>query len=248
MSFKNPAAFSNSTRLRPTRRDVASLVSRFTRYLTSDGPLAGARADDTWRYSPDVGQMQHESSYDRAGPLEIGEIVPDDLNSFSGVVTHFTWECKGELDLLAPVNSQVRAYPYDPGHSFGPSGLSFANDRWELRRAVHVRMRPKSPDHPYARKDLFLDRQTLRPLYAFAYDRSDAIWKIIMHNGRFRAEDLGWQGVPEPRDAKTVADVVLNVQTQIGMRIEFWDNHGRPFESRSETLHFLRARMQQRGI
>ncbi len=178
--------------------------------------------------------------------------MPDDLGGFAGVVTQYDWRCLGEMDLLAPVDSQVRGYPYEAAHDFGPTGLSFANDRWELRRAVKIRMTPKDPNHPYSRKDLYLDRETLRALYGFAYDGSGVLWKAQMHNGRFSESDPdyypGWDGIPTPRDAKTVADVILNVQTGLGTRIEHWDNHGTPVGGQSEIKRYIERRMREQGI
>ena len=123
-------------------------------------------------------------------------------------------------------------------HHFGASGLSFASDRWELRRALRIRMVPKDPDHPYSKKEFWVDRQTMQPLYSFAYDRSGALWKLIYHNHRWSEDDLdeiparewypGWEGVPEPRDLRVVSDAVINVQTGTGNRLEFWDSHGSP--------------------
>ena len=42
--------------------------------------------------------------------------------------------------LMAPVNTKVKGYPYTRDHNFGPYGLSYADDRWEMRKAVKVRM------------------------------------------------------------------------------------------------------------
>jgi hypothetical protein len=224
----------------------------FTRFDSSEGPLANARLDETWRQLPGVGRDTLTHSRHRSNPLEGAEIVPDDLGSFAGVVTQYEWKCLGEMELLAPVDSQIRAYPYSSNHDFGPSGLSFASDRWELRRVVKLRMTPKDPEHPYARKDLYLDRQTLRALYSFAYDGAGALWKAIWHNGRFSESEPayypGWPGVPVPRDAKTVADAVLNVQTGLGTRIEYWDNHGTPFGDPAEIQRFLSRFMREQGI
>lgn len=224
----------------------------FTRYRSSEGPEGAARLDDLWEYSPDVGRVTHSRVRHRSLPTPGAELVPDDVGGFGGVVTQYEWKCLGEMELLAPVDSQVRGYPYESDHDFGPSGLSFANDRWELRPVVKLRMTPKDPNHPYSRKDLYLDRKTLRALYGFAYDAPGALWKAIVHNGRFSESDpdyyAGWDGVPSPRDARTVADVVLNVQTGLGTRIEYWDNHGTPIGGRSEIQSYIDRRMREQGI
>jgi hypothetical protein len=101
------------------------------------------------------------------------------------------------------MNTKVKAYPYEKDHNFGPYGLSYASDRWELRNAVKVRMKPKNADHPYHHKDIYIDKQTYGPLYSFAYDQKEELWKIIWHNHRW-SEDTelpewykGWEEVPE---------------------------------------------------
>ena len=87
----------------------------------------------------------------------------DDLRSFNGIVPQYEWECLGEAKIIAPMNTKVKGYPYEKDHNFGPYGLSFANDRWELRDAWVVRMTPKNTDHPYHHKDIYIDKQTLQP-------------------------------------------------------------------------------------
>jgi len=57
------------------------------------------------------------------------------------------------------MNSKVKAYPYTRDHNFGP-GLPYADDRWELRKALKVRMTLKNADHPYKYKDFYLDKET----------------------------------------------------------------------------------------
>ena len=44
------------------------------------------------------------------------------------------------------MNTKVKAYPYEKDHNFGPYGLSFADDRWELRDVVVIRFIPKNSD------------------------------------------------------------------------------------------------------
>jgi hypothetical protein len=167
----------------------------------------------------------------------------DDLRSFSGVVPQYEWECLGEATILAPMNSKVSAYPYEKDHNFGPYGLSYADDNWELREAVKIRFTPRKADHPYAYKDLYLDKQTLTAMYSFAYDRKKELWKIIWHNHRYSEDDPdwypGWDGVPEPRDLRVVSDTIVNVQTGTGNRIEFWDGQGSPMQSPGRIRRYI---------
>ena len=150
------------------------------------------------------------------------------------------------MDMIAPMNTKVKAYPYDKDHNFGPYGLSFADDRWEMRRAMKVRMVPKNADHPYHHKDLYIDKETFLPLYSFAYDRKEELWKIIWHNKRWSEDHsltgpwyAGFDEVPEPRDLAIVSDMIINVQTGTGNRIEFWDRHGYDFKSKGKIRRFI---------
>ena len=45
--------------------------------------------------------------------------------------------------------------------------------------------------------------------------------------------------MPEPRDLLIVADVIVNVQTGTGNRIEIWDRNGMPFKSKGKIRRFI---------
>jgi hypothetical protein len=213
------------------------------RYKSSEKPPAEAKNDDTWVYVPALRRVRRISTAQRTDAVAGTDFTFDDLRSFSGIVPQYEWECLGEMDLIAPMASKVRAYPYDKDHNFGPLGLSFADDRWQLRHAVKVRMKPKNEDHPYLYKDIYLDRQTLIPLYSFAYDRKKELWKIIWHNTRWSEEEdghyPGWEGIEKARDLKTVSDIIVNVQTGTANRIEAWDVTGTPLRSAGQTRRYI---------
>ena len=202
------------------------------RYKSADGPLANTRNDDTWVYVPILRRVRRISSYQRTDAVSGTDFTLDDLSGFSGIVPQYTWTCLGEQDVLATVNSKVKAYPYTRDHNFGPYGLSFADDRWELRRTFKIQFEPRNDDHPYSRKVIYVDRNTSEILYSFAYDQKGDLWKMIYHNKIWSGDvpELyeGWEGVPDPRDNINVADIVINVMTGTGNRIEFWNASGTP--------------------
>ena len=163
------------------------------------------------------------------------------------LVTQYDWECLGEAKVIGPSNTKVQAYPYDRDHNFGPYGLSFADDRWELRDVYIVRMTPKNDDHPYHHKDLYIDKETMTAMYSFAYDRKEELWKILWHNKRWSEDVLiegedyfpGWEGVEEPRVLSIISDIIANVQTGTGNRIEIWDINGVPLSSKGKIRRFI---------
>ncbi|UCE87832.1 MAG: DUF1329 domain-containing protein, partial [Deltaproteobacteria bacterium] len=175
----------------------------------------------------------------------------DDFASFFGIVPLFAWTCVGEVDVIAPVNGSADGFPIDKDRIFGPSGMSFADDRWEVRSAFVVKSVPRAPDYPYSKKVLYIDRQTYEPLYSFAYDRKDALWKIIWHtlrwSGDHEAAYPGWKGVPTPRDLYVVSDIIVNVQTGTGNRIEYWDNSGTAMSSRRQLRQLIEVSSLAQG-
>ena len=228
--------------------DARGIALMTYRYKDSDKPKARTKNDDTWVYLPALRRVRRISSAQRTDSVSGTDFTFDDLSSFAGVVPQYRWECIGEMDLIAPTNTKVAAYPYKKDHNFGPYGLSYASDRWELRHAVKIRFTPNDAGHPYHHKDIYLDQQTLTPLYSFAYDRKGELWKIIWHNNRWSEDNLsedqsawyaGWEGVEKPRDLHLVSDTIVNVQTGTGTRIEFWDAHGTPFENPGKTRRYI---------
>jgi hypothetical protein len=223
--------------------DARGIAVMTYRYKSSDGPRQKAKNDDTWVYLPQLRRVRRISLAQRTDAVSGTDFTFDDLRTFSGIIPQYDWTCLGEMDLLAPMNSRIRAYPYAKDHNFGPYGLSYADDRWEMRRAIKVRMTPKDADHPYHHKDIYIDKQAVTALYSFAYDQKQELWKIIWHNHRWSEDDPnwypGWKGVPKPLDQRIVSDTIANVQTGTGNRIDFWDNHGAPMKTKGKIRRYI---------
>jgi hypothetical protein len=84
----------------------------------------------------------------------------------------YDYSVLGVQDVLAPINAKNAAFPTDPLRSFGPYGLSWASDRWELRRAIvlQANRRAEGKEGDVARSHTWYDLQTLVPLYYVSYD------------------------------------------------------------------------------
>jgi hypothetical protein len=235
--------------------DARGILVLTYRYKTADGPLKQAKNDDTWVYVPDLRRVRRISSAQRTDSVQGTDFTMDDLRSFSGIPPQYEWKCVGEQTVIAPMNTKALAYPYTDSYNFGPYGFSFASDRWEVRTAWIVRFDPKNEDHPYHHKDIWIDKQTYEPLYSAAYDRKKELWKIIWHNHRWsedwdgkvnkdpKAPDgiwyAGWEGVEHPRDLRVVGDIIINVQTGTGNRIEFWNADGTPLSSKGKIRRYI---------
>ncbi|MCP4004159.1 MAG: DUF1329 domain-containing protein [bacterium] len=220
-------------------------------YATSDGPLKDAKNDDTWVYLPDLRRVRRISTAQRTDSVQGTDFTMDDLRSFSGKPPQYEWECLGEADVVAPMNTQDLAYPYKDDYNFGPYGFSFANDQWELRHAWIVRFDPRNEDHPYHHKDIYIDKESGEPLYSFAFDRKKELWKVIWHNHRYSEDQVAdpkdsaggwypvWDGITKVNDQRVISDIIVNVQTGTGNRIEFWNSHGRPLKSKGKIRRYI---------
>jgi hypothetical protein len=106
------------------------------RYKDSDKPRNAARNDDTWVYVPTLRRVRRISAAQRTDAISGTDFTFDDLRSFNGSIPQYEWKCIGRRKLIAPMNSEVKGYPYAKDHNFGPYGLSYAGEGWELRDAV----------------------------------------------------------------------------------------------------------------
>ncbi len=92
-------------------------------------------------------------------------------------------------DVLAPINSDLYGYPLDPDRSYGPSGLSVANGRWELRRAIVLRGERKKPDKNFRSITLYIDALTQAPLYLITRKRDEQVKEVGIFMGKFTGDD-----------------------------------------------------------
>ena len=141
--------------------DARGIMLMTYRYKASDAPQGEHEERRHLGVRPEPApRAPHLPSAQRTDAVSGTDFTIDDLRSFHGIVPQYEWTCLGEMDIIAPMNSKVQAYPYDHDHNFGPFGLSFADDPWELRKAVKFRFVPEQPRSPLHHKDIYIDRQT----------------------------------------------------------------------------------------
>ena len=95
----------------------------------------------------------------------------------AGLFTHgdepalYDWKVRAVADLLAPINAAKNTWPVDKTRGYGPWGISFADDRWELRRVLVLEgaLREGQLEDGTSHFVWYLDLQTLTPLYYAGY-------------------------------------------------------------------------------
>ena len=140
------------------------------------------------------------------------------------------WQVAGVQDLLAPINVVSPMYPAEKQREFGPWGLSFASDRWDLRRALVLegRIKGKPGERGEARVTWYFDLQTLAPLFYMAYDAKDEPVDVGVFASRWsedRPDYPRWPDDPERpvRVLDTMGAAFANLAEDGSWRRESWD-------------------------
>ena len=176
--------------------DLRGTMFLLYRYTTS-------KEDDTWAYIPALRRVRRIAATQKSDSLLGTEFALEDFYIFSGYVWDHQWEFKGESQKLAPMNSKRTCFPSVIGESertrltgqsrlgtaaewetcsFGPyRALAFRGESWEKRNVVRLDDIPRQKGHPYSRKMIWYDKETLMPLYGMMYDRAGKPFKIINH-------------------------------------------------------------------
>ncbi len=189
----------------------------------------------------DLGAAGGAAAVGIGGAAAVGSISPV-RSGFEGLEIRpllYDYRVLGLQDVLAPLNAANPSWPADPDRGFGTWGLSFASDRWDLRRALLLegRIKKRQGDREAARVLLWLDLQTLQPLYYVSYDRHDELIDVGQYVGRWsedRADYPRWPDAPERpiRVIDPVGAAFANLQQDGGWRRETWECVSTPPEEK----------------
>ena len=102
----------------------------------------------------------------------------------------YVWRLRGERTVLAPLNAVNPGWPIVTERNYGHSGLSVAADRWDVRRAMIIEGRLREPGETVQSLTIYIDYQTLQPLYWIARTRSQRLVEVGILVHRFSG-DLG---------------------------------------------------------
>lgn len=184
------------------------------------------RSDDVWVWMPEERRVRRAPqfsveglfmpTYTRGQIADIGRLnVPDGSIStpggslamtehqrrgFVGLVIRpnaYRFRLLRTQDVLAPINSDSFGYPSDPHRSYGPSGLSVADGRWELRRAIVLKGQRKQPAGGIGSITLYIDALTQAPLYLISRKPDGLVKEVGIFVSRFSGEDglaTRWEG------------------------------------------------------
>ncbi len=138
----------------------------------------------------------------------------------------YTWNYVGEQEVLAPINSARVGYPQNPDLNFGPYGLSYASDRWDVRYAVVIRGASKRDGEAFDFLTLYIDYQTLQPLYYITQRKNGLLIDIGVLVHRYSGDNANYPQWPNGSSALAFDPVgasFITVGTGGGWRRESYD-------------------------
>lgn len=226
------------------------------------------KEDDTWAYIPALRRVRRIAATQKSDSLLGTEFTLEDFYIFSGYVWDHQWEFQGEAPRLAALNSRRTCFPSiisqeeatkEEGMTrlgnedewfhceWGPFGaLPFADEVWQKRTAFQLDDIPRQKGHPYSRKKIWYDKETLMPLYGLAYDRAGKPYRII--TSTFKWSEDSPIGANQGRNVLNFAHImVVNVQNGNSHVGQFDNANAREFEVAESRKYYDTTRLKKRG-
>ena len=179
-------------------------------------------SDDTaeeqgWMYVPLLRRVRRVATTMRTDSFLGSDIMIEDFLGYTGRIKDMNWSHGGTKHILLPMyrhdkiphsDRKARRDDYNFVDFSGHSGC-FPNVNWQVRKVHVLEGTPKRSDHPVGNRLLYLDAQTMLPIFGKLYDRAGILWKYIIggvaHPDTHLASNKG-SGVPLI-DTASVVDI-----------------------------------------
>jgi hypothetical protein len=182
--------------------------------------------------------------------IATAEHIPQGFSDLAIRPNAYVWRVEGEREVLAPINSGRSGYPIEENRNFGPSGLSVATDRWDVRWAVVIQGLARNPGAGVDAITIYVDYQTSLPLYVITRRRNGRLVEIGIPVHRFSGDTFDYPRWSTEQPAYVfdpVAAVFYNAATGgSGWRREAYDTRSVPI-SASETMKLISSDFLLRG-
>jgi len=127
------------------------------------------------------------------------QATEDIRRGFTGLALRpnaYRWRVLREQEVLALMNSATLGWPVHGNRNYGPSGLSLAYDRWDVRWAVVLRGFARREVGGVAAVTLWLDWQTRRPLYYITQRKNGLLLDVGILGYRFSGDRPEYPAFP----------------------------------------------------
>ncbi len=180
--------------MRKVRRSATAWIDGVytPRYRVSGDEGGGGIAIGGDRYSGAQGAIQPSA----ARSIQVTEHLPAGFTGLSLRPNAYVWKILGEREVLAPLNGTREGYPQVSERNYGPSGLSVASDRWDVRQAVVLAGLRRDPGGEFQQLELWLDWQTQQPLYLITRQKNSRLKELTIPVHRFSGDLADYPGFP----------------------------------------------------
>jgi hypothetical protein len=162
----------------------------------------------------------------------------------------YVWRLQGERTVIAPLNGMTPGYPIDEDRNFGISGLSVASDRWDVRHAIVIEGRLRKDAETVHAVLIYLDYETLQPLYWITRTKSGRLIEVGILVHRFTgdlSEYPSWpNNLPTLVFEPVAASFFAAIEGSGGWLRESYDLDSRPF-TQSQRKRMSTSNTLQRG-
>jgi hypothetical protein len=232
----------------------------FLLYRYRDG-----KEDDTWAYIPALRRVRRIAATQKSDSLLGTEFTLEDFYLFSGYVWDHSWEFQGESVQLGVSNSQRTCFPRVLGKIsptgmvrlgsdeewnacvFAPYGaMPMVGETWQKRVSFELDDIPKQEGHPYSRKKLWYDKETMAPGLAVAYDRGGKPFKLIGGVGKWSEST----GLPENKGRFVLLGtsvMIVNVQTFASNLGQFDGMNAMEFDVKESKKYYDTTKLKTAG-
>ena len=144
---------------------------------------------DGWIYLGFQRRVRRFSTSQMTDAFLGSDIMVEDFEGYEGQISQYTWEFKGEKTIMVPFYNHDEAvagyeskFPGPNGYKyvgFTGKGECFLNAPWSLRKMYLVEGKPKDPNHPISKREMYLDAQVNEMPLSLIYDRKGDWWKMF---------------------------------------------------------------------
>jgi hypothetical protein len=146
-------------------RDTSGTTTLETRYVDAN------REDDLFVYVPSIRRVRRAPTAQRCATLAPTEFNFDDINSFNGKVTNFTYKLLGRTRMLGNLSQREIPFVRKAG-DYLPS-----REGWEVVDTYVLEITPKDPEYCYPKKLLYIDQLTHQAIWVMVHNAKGALWK-----------------------------------------------------------------------
>jgi hypothetical protein len=167
------------------------------------------RLDDGWIYYPITRRVRRLSTAQRSQGIFGQDMDLDSYTGYAGNPAWMQWRVVGHKTMLAPMHSD-----HVPVNWQAPPADFEADEPWEPREVYVLEGRSLLPEYAFARRVIYLDRESWLVTYSEIYDDRGKLWKALHQTWGFGSK------VREDAGGRTFEEFYLPGYSMIDMQID----------------------------